>query len=228
MSASSAFSIAVLISGNGSNLQALIDAIHTQQVNASIAVVISNKADAKGLERAHLHGIPTVVIDHTDHASREAFDQALLAALAPYQPDLVVLAGFMRILSASFIHALQGKLINIHPSLLPLYKGTRTHQRALQDHAQTHGCSVHFVTEELDGGPVLAQSEIAVHPDDTEESLAARVQKEEHQLYPLCIQWIINKKITLSNGKVFLADHTPLPPNGLRFRQSDYTHYTLE
>lgn len=228
MSASSAFSIAVLISGNGSNLQALIDAIHTQQVNASIAVVISNKADAKGLERAHLHGIPTVVIDHTGHASREAFDQALLAALAPYQPDLVVLAGFMRILSASFIHALQGKLINIHPSLLPLYKGTRTHQRALQDHAQTHGCSVHFVTEELDGGPVLAQSEIAVHPDDTEESLAARVQKEEHQLYPLCIQWIINKKITLSNGKLFLADHTPLPPNGLRFRQSDYTHYTLE
>lgn len=228
MPASSAFSIAVLISGKGSNLQALIDAIKMQTLTASIAVVISNKADAKGLERARLNGIPTLVIDHTDHASRDTFDQALLSALAPYQPDLVVLAGFMRILSASFIHAFQGKLINIHPSLLPLYKGTRTHQRALQDHAPTHGCSVHFVTEELDGGPVLAQSELAIHPDDTEESLTARVQKEEHQLYPLCIQWIINKKITLSNGKLFLADHTPLPPSGLKFRQSEYTRYTLE
>jgi len=228
MPASSAFSIAVLISGKGSNLQALIDAIKMQTLTASIAVVISNKADAKGLERARLSGIPTVVIDHTGHASRDTFDQALLTALAPYQPDLVVLAGFMRILSAHFIHALQGKLINIHPSLLPLYKGTRTHQRALQDHALTHGCSVHFVTEELDGGPVIAQTEIAVLPEDTEETLAARVQKEEHQLYPLCIQWIINKKITLRNGKLFLADHTPLPPSGLKFRRSDYTHYALE
>lgn len=228
MSVTPTLSIAVLISGNGSNLQALINAIEAGQLQARITVVLSNKAQAKGLERARAHNLATVVIDHSHFASREAFDQAMLAALAPCQPDLVVLAGFMRILSAPFIQALAGKLINIHPSLLPAYKGTHTHQRVLHDHAPLHGCSVHFVTEELDGGPIIAQTEIPVRPDDDAVSLAARVQKEEHQLYPLCIQWLASGKICLKDGQVMLNGHTALPRRGLIFRHSDYNHYFLE
>lgn len=228
MPVSQTLSLAVLISGNGSNLQALIDAIEAGQVQAKISVVLSNRAQAKGLQRAQLHHIPTVIIDHTLYPNRESFDQAMLDALAPYQPELVVLAGFMRILSAPFIQALEGRLINIHPSLLPAYKGTHTHQRVLHDHAPLHGCSVHFVTEELDGGPLIAQTEIAVHADDDVTSLAARVQKEEHQLYPLCIQWLSSGKISLKDHVVLLDQTRPLPRRGLIFRHSDYSRHFLE
>lgn len=221
------FSLVVLISGNGSNLQAILDAIQAKQLNASVALVISNKKDAKGLARAESIGVPTQVIDHTLYSSREAFDEAMLAALQPLQPSLVVLAGFMRILSAKFVRTLNGRLINIHPSLLPLYKGTQTHRRALEAQDKKHGCSIHFVTEELDGGPVIAQSEVPVYPNDTEESLAARVQKEEHSLYPLCIQLISEKKLALVNGKPVLEKQS-LTAGGIKFRQSNYDTYFLE
>jgi phosphoribosylglycinamide formyltransferase-1 len=227
MPAPQPFSLAVLISGNGSNLQAIIDAIENKKLDANIKLVISNRADAKGLERAKASGIPTRLIDHTQYPSREKFDQAMLDALQTYQPDLVVLAGFMRILSPQFVSALSGKLINIHPSLLPLYKGTQTHKRALEAHDSIHGCSIHYVTEELDGGPVVAQSEVPIYPNDTEQHLAARVQQEEHRLYPFCIGLIGQKKLELIDGAPVLNKQL-LANGGIKFRQSNYDHYYLE
>lgn len=221
------FSLAVLISGNGSNLQAIIDAIQNKRLDASIKLVISNRADARGLKRAEAAGIPTLLIEHTQYSSREKFDQAMLDALKACQPDLVVLAGFMRILSARFVSALSGKLINIHPSLLPLYKGTQTHKRALEANDSVHGCSIHYVTEELDGGPVVAQSEVPIYPNDSEQLLATRVQKEEHQLYPFCIGLIAQKKLELIDGAPVLNKQL-LTNGGIRFRQSNYDRYDLE
>lgn len=221
------FSLAVLISGNGSNLQAIIDAIQNKTLDASIKLVISNRADTRGLKRAEAAGIPTLLIEHTQYSSREEFDQAMLDALKTCQPDLVVLAGFMRILSAQFVSALSGKLINIHPSLLPLYKGTQTHKRALEAHDSVHGCSIHYVTEELDGGPVVAQSEVPIYPNDSEQLLAARVQKEEHQLYPFCIGLIAQKKLELIDGAPVLNKQL-LTNGGIKFRQSNYDRYYLE
>ena len=221
------FSLAVLISGNGSNLQAIIDAIQNKRLDASIKLVISNRADARGLKRAEAAGIPTLLIEHTQYSSREEFDQAMLDALKACQPDLVVLAGFMRILSARFVSALSGKLINIHPSLLPLYKGTQTHKRALEANDSVHGCSIHYVTEELDGGPVVAQSEVPIYPNDSEQLLATRVQKEEHQLYPFCIGLIAQKKLELIDGAPVLNKQL-LTNGGIRFRQSNYDRYDLE
>ncbi len=227
MSVSQPFSLAVLISGNGSNLQAIIDAIQNKKLDASIKLVISNRADAKGLKRAEAAGIPTLLIEHTQYSSREEFDQAMLDALKACRPDLVVLAGFMRILSAQFVSALSGKLINIHPSLLPRYKGTQTHKRALEAHDSVHGCSIHYVTEELDGGPVVAQSEVPIYPNDTEQLLAARVQKEEHQLYPFCIGLIAQTKLELIDGAPVLNKQL-LTSGGIKFRQSNYDRYYLE
>ena len=227
MPVSHTFSLVVLISGNGSNLQAIIDAIQNKQLKASIELVICNKIGVKGLERAEAAGIPTQLIDHSQYANRETFDQAMLDALKPYQPDLVVLAGFMRILSADFVRTLNGKLINIHPSLLPLYKGTQTHKRALEAKDTIHGCSIHYVTEELDGGPVIAQSEVPIYPNDTEELLATKVQKEEHHLYPLCIGLIAEKKLELINGKPVLGKQL-LDSGGIKFRHSNYGKYYLE
>ena len=221
------FSLAVLVSGNGSNLQAIIDAIQNKTLDASIKLVISNRADTRGLKRAEAAGIPTLLIEHTQYSSREEFDQAMLDALKTCQPDLVVLAGFMRILSAQFVSALSGKLINIHPSLLPLYKGTQTHKRALEAHDSVHGCSIHYVTEELDGGPVVAQSEVPIYPNDSEQLLAARVQKEEHQLYPFCIGLIAQKKLELIDGAPVLNKQL-LTNGGIKFRQSNYDRYYLE
>lgn len=204
----------VLISGSGTNLQALIDAGERGEIPGTLAVVISNRPDAKGLERAASHGIATQVLDHKGYADRESYDAALMAAIDQHAPDLVVLAGFMRILTPGFVQHYEGRLLNIHPSLLPAYKGLNTHQRALDAGEKVHGCSVHFVTPELDGGPVIAQAHVAVQSDDTPTSLAARVQTMEYPLYVRCVSLFMAGRLTLDrkSGIVMLDDH-PLQSN---------------
>ncbi len=184
------FKLAILISGEGSNLQAIIDAITRGTLDARIDMVISNKASARGLGRARQAGIPAVVVAAIKGQSREEYDQRLLDTLAPTAPDLIVLAGFMRILSADFVRFYKGRIINIHPSLLPAYKGMDTHQRVLDAGETWHGATVHFVTEKLDDGKTIIQSRIPVEPDDTAESLQQRVHIEEHVIYPRAIQWL--------------------------------------
>jgi phosphoribosylglycinamide formyltransferase-1 len=194
-------SIVVLISGSGSNLQALIDtATHRQQF--FIASVISNRPDAFGLVRAEKAGIPAHCVDHRTFPDRDSFEAALIEQIDAYSPGLLVLAGFMRILTPEFVQYYRGRAINIHPSLLPRYRGLHTHQRALQAGDKTHGCSVHFVTEELDGGPVIIQSEVPVLADDTEDSLAQRVLKNEHIIYPMVVDWYTQGRLRLVNNSV--------------------------
>lgn len=183
--------IVVLISGHGSTLQSFIDAIAQDTLHVDIAAVISNHADAYGLERAKLANIPTHVIAHTDFATRSAFDEALQQQIDYYHPDLVVLAGFMRILSPAFVQHFAGRLINIHPSLLPNYRGTHTYERALAAKEKFHGTTVHFVTDELDGGPIIAQASLPILPDDTPETLKARTQEIEQRLYPEVIEKLV-------------------------------------
>lgn len=202
--------VVVLISGHGSNLQALIDAARPP---VRIAAVIANRAEAYGLERARQAGIATAVIDHREHADRESFDAALAASIDDQGADLVVLAGFMRILTPAFVRRYQGRLLNIHPSLLPLYKGLHTHQRALDAGDAWHGCSVHFVTEELDGGPVALQSRVPVRVDDTPESLATRVHAAEHLLYPVAVRLYAEGRLRLGTAGAEL-DGQALPPTG--------------
>jgi phosphoribosylglycinamide formyltransferase-1 len=193
--------IVILISGRGSNLQALLEA----RLPCGIAAVISNRADAEGLKIAQAQGIPTAVVSHRDYQDRDSFDAALAEAIDDYRPDVVVLAGFMRILTAGFVTRYHGKLINIHPSLLPAYSGLDTHARALQDGIRIHGCTVHFVTPDLDHGPIIIQAAVQVMCDDTEQTLAARVLHEEHRIYPQAIRWLCNNQIELSeSGKVRL------------------------
>ena len=187
------FSIVILISGNGSNLQAIIDQITDQHNNNSatkISAVISNRPNAYGLERAKKAGIPTESLDHTQFNSREAFDLQLAKRIDQYQADLVVLSGFMRILSDGFVKKYQGRLINIHPSLLPAYKGLHTHKRALEDKVKEHGASVHFVIPELDAGSVIIHGIVPVKKNDDEESLRKRVHLVEHLIYPMAIKWL--------------------------------------
>lgn len=203
--------IAVLISGNGSNLQALIDASHLG--NYTIGLVISNKSDAYGLERARRANIATQVIDHREYANREDFDAALMAVLDAERPQLIVLAGFMRILSSAFVQHYQGLILNIHPSLLPKYPGTNTHQRAIDAGETEHGVSVHFVTEELDGGPVIAQERVPVLPQDTASELAARVAAQEHVLYPRVVTWFAAGRLVMRDQRAWLDDRL-LPPSG--------------
>ncbi|WP_082872547.1 phosphoribosylglycinamide formyltransferase [Alcanivorax sp. HI0044] len=205
--------LAVLISGSGTNLQAIMDAQKAGTLDAEIAVVFSNRANAAGLERAAQAGIPTASLDHRDYPDREQFDQAMIEVLTPYAPDTVVLAGFMRILSAVFVRHYAGQLINIHPSLLPKYRGLNTHARALEAGDSEHGCSIHFVTEELDGGPLIAQAPIAVHANDTVDSLSKRVQQREHLLYPQVLQWRAQARLELTDNGVVL-DGKPLPAQG--------------
>lgn len=183
------FQIAVLVSGSGSNLQALID--NQQRYSYRIAVVLSNISDAYGLVRAQQAGIATCIVNHKDYDGREAFEQAMIAALDAYSPNCVVLAGFMRILTPVFINHYAGKMLNIHPSLLPKFKGLHTHARAIEEKETEHGASVHFVTAELDGGPVIAQGRVAVLTDDTPEQLAKRVLTVEHQLYPAVVAGLV-------------------------------------
>jgi phosphoribosylglycinamide formyltransferase-1 len=209
--------VVVLISGSGSNLQALIDSITSDDHPARIRAVISNRADAFGLERARKAGIDTRVLDHKVYADREAFDAALIEVIDAYAPRLVVLAGFMRILTPGFVRHYQGRLLNIHPSLLPKYKGLHTHQRALEAGDSEHGCSVHFVTEELDGGPLVVQALIPVESDDTPESLAQRVHVQEHRIYPLAMRWFAEGRLRLGQDGAEL-DGQALPPSGQQLR----------
>jgi phosphoribosylglycinamide formyltransferase-1 len=205
--------VVVLISGSGSNLQALIDSVAQDGNPARIAAVISNRADAYGLQRAKQAGIATELLDHTLCDGREAFDAALIQAIDAHQPDLVVLAGFMRILTPGFVQHYAGRLLNIHPSLLPRHKGLHTHQRALEAGDSEHGCSVHFVTEELDGGPLVVQAVLPVMADDTAESLASRVHQQEHQIYPLAVRWFAEGRLRLGAQGAML-DGEPLPASG--------------
>ncbi len=209
--------VVVLISGSGSNLQALIDATAEGGIPARIGAVISNRADAYGLVRAQNAGIATALLDHKAFAGREAFDAALIETIDAHQPDLVVLAGFMRILTPDFVRHYAGRLLNIHPSLLPLYKGLHTHQRVLEAGDAEHGCSVHFVTEELDGGPLVVQAVVPVRAGDTPQSLAARVQIGEHRIYPLAVRWFAEGRLRLGAAGAEL-DGQPLPPTGQQIR----------
>jgi phosphoribosylglycinamide formyltransferase-1 len=205
--------VVVLISGSGSNLQALIDSIAHDGNPARISAVISNRADAYGLERAKQAGIATAVLDHKQFEGREAFDAALVEAIDAFEPQLVVLAGFMRILTPGFVRHYAGRLLNIHPSLLPKYKGLHTHQRALEAGDSEHGCSVHFVTEELDGGPLVVQAVIPVRANDTLDSLAQQVHRQEHVIYPLAVRWFAEGRLRL-DAQGAMLDGQPLPSSG--------------
>ena len=198
-------------------MQAFIDACASGELDADINVVISNNPEAAGLQRAEEAGIATCCINHRNYPSREAFDQALVDCLANYPVELVILAGFMRILTPVFIQPFAGRLMNIHPSLLPRYPGLNTHQRALDAGDDEAGVTVHFVTPELDGGPPVLQAKVPVLPDDTADSLARRVIVEEHVIYPLAARWYLQGRLRLSDGRATL-DGEPLPPTGIEYR----------
>mgnify|MGYP001819849364 FL=1 len=198
-------------------MQAFIDACASGELDADINVVISNNPEAAGLQRAEEAGIATCCINHRNYPSREAFDQALVDCLANYPVELVILAGFMRILTPVFIQPFAGRLMNIHPSLLPRYPGLNTHQRALDAGDDEAGVTVHFVTPELDGGPPVLQAKVPVLPDDTADSLARRVIVEEHVIYPLAARWYLQGRLRLSDGRATL-DGEPLPPTGVEYR----------
>lgn len=196
--------IVVLISGSGSNLQALIDAIDLGAINAEIVAVISNKPGVYGLERAQAANIATAIVDHTLFSDRTSFEQELTKTINRYSPDLIVLAGFMRILNSEFVQPYEGIMLNIHPSLLPKYKGLNTHKRALENGDSEHGVSIHFVTAELDGGPVIAQRTVKVEDSDNEKSLQSKVQTQEHQLYPEVVAWFCSDRLKYDGGKALL------------------------
>lgn len=202
--------IVVLISGNGSNLQAIIDSIAADKLDAKIVAVISNNADVYGLTRAKTNNIDAVTLDHRLYPSRESYDEALRQQIDTFSPDLVVLAGFMRILSENFVTHYQGRMLNIHPSLLPKYKGLHTHKRAIEAGDKEHGASIHFVTPELDGGPVIIQSKVPVFTEDSEDVLASRVQMQERNIYPLVVSWFCSERLIMKNNKAYL-DGNELP-----------------
>ncbi len=199
--------IVILISGRGSNMEAVIRAAQAEQWPARIAAVISNRSDAAGLVFAAEHGIATAVVANKDYATRAEFDAALQTVIDGHAPDLVVLAGFMRILTPQFVAHYAGRMLNIHPSLLPLFPGLATHAQALAAGVAEHGATVHFVTAELDHGPMVAQAAVPVLADDTVDSLSARVLVQEHTLYPRAVRWFIEGRLTIEQGKVHV-DHT--------------------
>lgn len=200
-------SVVILISGRGSNLQAILDA----GLPARIAAVISNNPNAAGLEVAQQRGIPTRVVDHRGHASREDFDRHLMQAIDAHAPDLVVLAGFMRVLTAGFVQHYEGRMINIHPSLLPAFPGLDTHRKAVEAGVRIHGCTVHFVTPTVDHGPIITQAAVAVNQDDTPQTLAARVLEQEHRILPAAIRWFLEDRLSIAaNGTVGVAGVSPL------------------
>jgi len=196
--------IVVLISGRGSNLKAILEAIDQKKLQAHVAAVISNNPDAAGLAYAKAAGRPTIVIDNRGFESREAFDHELMRAIDAHAPKLVVLAGFMRILSDAFIDHYANRLINIHPSLLPKYPGLKTHARALADQARVHGATVHFVTHAVDSGPIIAQATVPIRDSDTPNTLAARVLEQEHRIYPMAIGWFLQGRLSVKNGRILL------------------------
>ncbi|MCC7184567.1 MAG: phosphoribosylglycinamide formyltransferase [Rhodocyclaceae bacterium] len=191
-------SVVILISGRGSNMRAIAEAA----IPMRIAAVISNRPDANGLEYAARCDIATAVLDHRGFSSREAFDAALAAKIDEYAPDLVVLAGFMRILTDGFVRRFEGRLMNIHPSLLPAYPGLHTHRRALEQGVKLHGCTVHFVTAQLDHGPIIVQAAVPVLPGDDEDRLAERVLRQEHRIYPLAVRWFTEDRLSIEDGIV--------------------------
>lgn len=197
-------------------MQAFIAACEHGALDAEVAVVLSNRPEAAGLTVAEAAGIPTVAIDHRDYPSREGFDAALVNALQPFQPDLVILAGFMRILTPVFIQPFFGKLLNIHPSLLPKYPGLNTHQRALAAGDREAGVTVHYVTPELDGGPPILQARVPIIEGDTADSLASRVIVEEHKIYPIAARWLLQGRMRLTEHGAFLDDK-PIPPTGIDY-----------
>lgn len=205
--------ILVLISGSGSNLQTILDSCAGGKIAGEVVGVISNKADAYGLVRAEEAGVATSILAQQQFASREAYDAALLALMQEYRPDLVVLAGFMRILSPALVQHFAGRMLNIHPSLLPKYQGLHTHQRAIDAGDAEHGASVHFVTEELDGGPVILQARVPIFEGDDAGDVAARVQAQEHSIYPLVVQWFCEGRLRMLEGKALL-DGAVLEPAG--------------
>ena len=201
--------IVILISGRGSNMQALLEA----KLDAQIAAVIGNNPSARGLQFAHSAGVETKLVNHRDYGDRASFDKALGDAIAAYSPDLIVLAGFMRILTEQFIERFSGRILNIHPSLLPAFSGLDTHRRALDEGVKLHGCTVHFVTPTLDHGPIVIQAAVPVLPDDDEERLAARVLQQEHVVYPQAIRWFLEGRLTIEGNHVRLsaAWRNPVP-----------------
>jgi len=215
--------IVVLISGSGSNLQALIDAVEKNEINGKIEAVISNKDGVKGLQRAKDANINTHVVDHKKYEQREIFDAELIRQIDNYEPDLIVLAGFMRILTSDFVRRYEGKMLNIHPSLLPKYPGLHTHQRALDAGDKDHGVTVHFVTAELDSGPNIVQAKVSTLPQDTAETLASRVQQQEHVIYPIVVKWFVDGRLTMSEQHARL-DNEQLPESGLILEANDTFH----
>ena len=202
--------LVVLVSGSGSNLQAIIDASSNPDYPAEIVAVISNIEGVKGLERAEKAGIPTAVLDHKNFPDRESYDFALRELIDSYHPEIIVLAGFMRILTDEFVNTYLGKMLNIHPSLLPKYKGLNTHQKAIDAGDERHGATVHFVTPDLDSGPLIIQAEVPVLANDTSESLAARVLEKEHQIYPQAIEWLASGRISMTDDGSVLMDNQKL------------------
>ena len=200
----------VLISGRGSNLQSLIDAVHEGRLALDIRAVISNEPRAAGLRRAEAAGIETLALDHRAFPHRRDFDEALARLIDAHRPDLVILAGFMRILGTAFVRRYHGRLMNIHPSLLPAFPGLDPHRRALLGGAKVHGATVHFVTEELDGGPIIVRASVEVRPGDDVVSLAARVLEQEHRIYPLAVRWFTEGRLRIRDGKAW-KDGQPLP-----------------
>jgi phosphoribosylglycinamide formyltransferase-1 len=196
-------SIVILISGRGSNMEAIVRAAIP---GARVAAVISSRADAAGLAFARARGIPATVVAHGDYAGREAFDSALGAAIDACSPDLVVLAGFMRVLGENFVRRYDGRLLNIHPSLLPAFPGLHTHRRAIEAGVKIHGATVHFVTPDLDCGPIVIQAAVPVFADDDEDRLAVRVLAEEHRIYPQAIKWFVEDRLCLAGGRVVVRD----------------------
>lgn len=199
--------LVILISGRGSNMAALVGA----ELPAKIVAVISNNRGAAGLETARSSGLETAVIDHRDFDNRESFDAALADKVESYRPDLIVLAGFMRILTERFISRFPGQVLNIHPSLLPAFPGTHTHRRALEQGVRVHGCTVHFVTSALDHGPIVLQAAVPVLPEDDEISLAARVLEQEHRIYPAAVRWFLEDRLAVDGGSVRITGSLAFP-----------------
>ena len=198
--------IVILISGRGSNMESLLEGVVSESLPVRLAAVISNSPEAKGLETAAEKGVATLSVDHRQFDSREAFDTALAAKIDAFSPDLVVLAGFMRILTDNFVQHYAGRLINIHPSLLPSFPGLNTHRRALAEGVRIHGCTVHFVTPALDHGPIIVQAAVPVEDSDDESSLAARVLVQEHRIYPLAVRWFAEGRLRIADGRVVLDE----------------------
>ena len=212
--------IVILISGNGTNLQSIINARSVGELNAEIVAVISDRRNVFGLERAKLAGIPTITLEHTQFGHRDEFDLTLAKTVAKFNPTLILLSGFMRILSNIFFHRFHQNVINIHPSLLPKYKGLKTHQRAIEAGESFAGATVHFADEKLDQGPHIVQAKLKIRPHESSESLAKRVRELEHIIFPMAVQWFCDRRLELKNG-VVVFDGIPLPAMGQQFTKSN-------